>query len=211
MARPSIYLLLTLAYPPSLKEQPGREEAFRQFAEAAANGNATAQRRLYERFYSYAMSIALHYAGKREEAEEITQDAFVKLFTQLLKKVPTGSVKAYFSRIIINTAIDLLRKRKRHPFTEEVTPSTIANAGSSRNKGCDRIQQEEIYRLLQLLPAGYRMVFNLHVLEGYNHPEIAARLGISVGASKSSLSKARRKLKELATAFYQIDQSNNRE
>lgn len=176
----------------------------------SAEGRSTAQRALYERLYPYGMSIALHYAGQREEAEEITQDSFVKLFRRLLKQTPDGAIKPYFSRIVVNTAIDLLRKRKRQQMPEELS-NDLSTESVSRNTGGDRIEQEEIYRLLQMLPNSYRMVFNLHVLEGFSHPEIGKRLGISEGTSKSNLFKARRKLKELAASYYQINQSSVRE
>ena len=200
-----MFTLLTLSYPLTSSPPPGREEGLRRLARAAASHDAAAQRRIYNKLYAYALSIALHYAGQREEAEEITQDAFVKLFRQLPKQVPTGSVRTYFGRIVVNTAIDLLRKRQREPFVEEMSEHAAAAHGTSRNAGDARLQQDEIYRLLQMLPAGYRMVFNLHVLEGYSHPEIARRLGITTGTSKSNLSKARRKLRELAAAYYQLD------
>lgn len=196
--------LFTLTYQALAMEQPDREVDLRKMATAAASGNAAAQRQIYQDRYAYAMSIALHYASRREEAEEITQDAFVKFFRRLLKEVPEGSINAYFGKIVVNTAIDLLRKRKKRFFTEEITERSINALGNSRNTGNDSIQREEIYRLLQALPPSYRMVFNLHVLEGYNHPEIAKRLKISVGASKSSLSKARAKLKKLAAIYYEI-------
>lgn len=181
--------------------------------EALVNGSAAgrsdAQRALYERLYPYGMSIALHYAGQREEAEEIAQDSFVKLFRRLLKQKPDGAIKPYFSRIVVNTAIDLLRKRKRREMPQDLS-NELATESVSRNTGTDDIEREEIYRLLQLLPQSYRLVFNLHVLEGYSHPEIGKKLGISEGTSKSNLFKARRKLKELAIKFYQINESSPR-
>ncbi|WP_020569179.1 RNA polymerase sigma factor [Neolewinella persica] len=176
-------------------------------AVACSTGQVAAQRGLYKRLYPYVMSIALHYAGQREEAEEITQDSFVKLFYQLRKTVPTGSIRAYMSRVVINTSIDLIRKRKRQPITEEITDRYLNKAGRSRNLGSDRLEEAEIYRLLQMLPPSYRLVFNLHVLEGYTHPEIGEKLGISEGTSKSNLSKARKKLKQLAKDFYQLNEA----
>ncbi|MFK8162398.1 MAG: RNA polymerase sigma factor [Lewinella sp.] len=176
-------------------------------AVACSIGQAAAQRGLYERLYPYVMSIALHYAGQREEAEEITQDSFVKLFRQLGKSVPTGSVRAYMSRVVINTSIDLMRKRKRQPVTEEMSDRSLNRSGHARNTGSDRLEEAEIYRLLQMLPPAYRLVFNLHVLEGYTHPEIGKKLGISEGTSKSNLSKARKKLKQLARDFYQLNEA----
>ncbi len=183
---------------------PDQASSLEELVLACAAGQAPAQRSLYERLYPYGMSIALHYAGQREEAEEIIQDSFVKLFRQLAKGALKGSVRAYLSRIVINTSIDLLRKRKRQLHTEEITERSVSTAGSSRNTGGDRLQEQEIFRLLQMLPPAYRLVFNLHVLEGYTHPEIGKKLGISEGTSKSNLSKARKKLQHLATVYYQM-------
>ena len=174
-------------------------------------GKAAAQEALYRRCYPLAMSIALHYAGNRPEAEEITQDAFFKLFRRLLRQpVLEGSVKAYLSRTVVNTAIDLIRRRKDVHFTEELDAATQAE-GSDRNAGLDRLQREEIYRLLQYLPPSYRLVFNLHVLEGYGHEEVARRLGISPGTSRSNLFKARAKLRTLATTYYTLDNTPTHE
>jgi RNA polymerase sigma-70 factor (ECF subfamily) len=184
---------------------PAEAPSLENLVQASAEGQAAAQRALYERLYPYGMSIALHYAGQREEAEEITQDSFVKLFRHLLRQQPEGAIKPYFSRIVINTAIDLLRKLKRREMPKDLSHSLVATS-TSRNKGADRIQEEEIFRLLQMLPISYRLVFNLHVLEGFSHPEIGKKLGISEGTSKSNLFKARRKLKALAAAYYQINQ-----
>jgi len=187
---------------------PTSAASLEELVVACTQAKASAQREVYERLYPYGMSIALHYAGNREEAEEITQDAFVKLFNYLLKNQPRGAIRNYFGRIVVNAAIDLLRRRKRQLFTEEIKPTTVCADGSARNTGTDRLEEEEIYRLLQFLPPSYRLVFNLHVLEGYTHPEIARKLGISEGTSKSNLSKARRNLRVLATDFYQLNQSH---
>lgn len=188
----------------STAKMPDPATPLQAITRRAAKGEADAQRLLYHKLYPYAMSIALHYAGRREEAEEITQDAFVKLFRQLVKQAPSGSIKAYLSRIVINTSIDLLRKRKRQLFTEEIDEGTVVAAGNARNAGTDRLEEAEIYKLLQYLSPACRLVFNLHVLEGYSHPEIAKKLDISEGTSKSNLSKARKKLKALAIAYYQL-------
>lgn len=178
--------------------------SLRVLAQAAAGGDSRAQRQLYERLYAYGMSIALHYAGHQEEAEEIVQDAFFKLFVRLTKAPLTGSVRAYFSQIVINTSIDLLRKRSRMVATEEIDERTLNAHRTARNLGVDLIQQEEAYTLLRLLSPVYRAVFNMYVLEGFTHQEIADRLGISVGASKSNLHKARCRMRLLASQFYQI-------
>jgi len=172
---------------------------------SAGRGEACAQRELYGRLYPYGMSIALHYAGQRTEAEEIMQDAFIKFFRLLERKTLKGQCRSYFGRIVVNTSIDLLRKRNRMVLTEEIKEYKIPLQAQVRNTGTDGIEEEEIYRLLQLLPPAFRLAFNLHVLEGYSHPEIAEKLSISEGTSRSNLYKARKKLQTLAAAYYQIN------
>ncbi|MEL7159887.1 MAG: sigma-70 family RNA polymerase sigma factor, partial [Bacteroidota bacterium] len=152
---------------------------------------------------------ALHYAGNREEGEEIVQDAFVKFFRKLSKEVPSGNPRTYFGRIVVNAAIDLLRQRKRRPGTVAMDDVHLATAGCERNTGTDELQRQEIYRLLQMLPPSYRLAFNLFVLEGYSHPEIARKLDISEGTSKSNLAKARKHLRRLATQYYQLNSSQS--
>ncbi|MEL6141542.1 MAG: sigma-70 family RNA polymerase sigma factor [Bacteroidota bacterium] len=167
---------------------------------ACHHRDAAAQRRLYEQYFSFARSIALHYGSNLSEAEEIVQDAFLKLFIRLDQSPFTGDFKKWFRRIVVNAGIDHYRSNRRHRrlvgqlfMNQEPTVLNEANA---------HLADEDLYRLLQFLPPAYRLAYNLHVIEGYSHPEIAEQLGISEGTSKSNLSKARRKLKVLAEHFF---------
>ncbi|MEM7574476.1 MAG: RNA polymerase sigma factor [Bacteroidota bacterium] len=178
---------------------------------ACHQGNPKAQERLYRRFYPYAMSLALHYSKDREQAEEIVQDAYVKCFRSLQKERFAGAFKPWFRRIVVNTAIDRYRSEQKRLQTEELTEyhSFSAVGGTAGNAAIESLSQQDLYRILQVLPPMYRLVFNLHALEGYTHPEIAEKLGVSEGTSKSNLYKARRRLKELAGNYFNRDNQVN--
>ena len=162
-------------------------------------GDAAAQRRLYDRYYAYALTVCLAYAPHRAAAEEMVQDTFVRVFRRI-NTFKGGTFKPWFRRVAVNCAIDHLRKYKEERISaEEPTDRILANAD---NAALNRLSHEECLTLLQQIPRSYRLVFNLFVLEEYTHPEIARELGISVGTSKSNLSAARAKLKGLAQQYF---------
>lgn len=155
--------------------------------------DARQQRRLYDSFHAYALNICLHYAGNRAEAEEMVHDGFLKVFRYIDRFRGEGTFAAWFRRTIVNAAIDYYH---RHRCLR--TPEDWSNApASTPNRALGRLELEDAYRLLQHLSPGYRLAINLHVLEGYSHTEIAKKLGISRGASKSNLARAKQQLREL--------------
>lgn len=162
-------------------------------------GRRASQKELYQQFYSYGMSICLRYAKNREEAQEVLNDGFVKVFKNLDKYNYDLSFKGWLRKILVNVSIDYYRKHhKQRPTLEiinnvhfDTTPDALHN-----------LSVQEIMRMVQLLPPAYRMVFNLYVVEGYKHHEIAKELNISVGASKSNLAKARMKLRTMLQPNY---------
>lgn len=166
---------------------------------ACLAGEEAARFSLYERFYAYTLTVSLHYCKDRREAEEVVQDTFVKVFRALPAFDRRQAFRPWLRTIIVRTAINHFRRLSQ--------PNTVLGMDSLRehpfveNQALQHLQQEDLYRLLQMLPPAYRLVFNLHVLEGYTHPEIAELLGISIGTSKSNLAKARRKLERMGTSF----------
>jgi RNA polymerase sigma-70 factor (ECF subfamily) len=176
------------------------EARLRELALGCQQGSTTAQRALYAYCYGYGLTVALFYSGSREEAEEVLQDSFVKLFRYLLREaaLPQGLLP-YFRRMIINTAIDACRKQQRYGSLSLPLLPTI-----SYNSAVEQLNQEDLYRLLQRLPPSYRLVFNLAVLEGRSHAEIGQRLGISTGTSKSNLHKARKLLQRMASPYFNL-------
>ncbi|GJM28341.1 MAG: DNA-directed RNA polymerase sigma-70 factor [Cyclobacteriaceae bacterium] len=143
-------------------------------------------------FYNYAMSICLRYSKDREEAVEIVNDGFVKLFSNLKRYKDHTSFKAWLRRILINTSIDYYRRNEKHYNNVAIS---YAKHEYITEDAISKISEQEIIALIQELPPSYKIVFNLFVIEGYNHREISDKLGISIGTSKSNLAIARSKLK----------------
>lgn len=160
-------------------------------------GSKVAQQALYYQFYSYALTVGLHYSKNKEEAEEIVHDAFLKVFAKMKQFSGQGNFKAWFRRVLINVAIDYSRKNSKKWDISKVAPAEA----SVKNEALPQLELEDIWVLLQKLPPSYRMVFNLHVLEGFTHREIADKLGISIGTSKSNLARAKSKLQSLVQAY----------
>ena len=155
-------------------------------------GYSEKQEELYLLFYNYAMSICLRYSRDREEAIEIVNDGFVKVFTKLNKYADRTSFKAWLRRIMINASIDYYRRNEKHYHNVDIS---YAKHEFVTEDALDKISEKEIVALIQELPPSYRMVFNLFVIEGFNHREIAEKLNIGIGTSKSNLAIARSKLK----------------
>lgn len=158
-----------------------------------------AQRALYLHFYNYAMTICYRYTQNKEEAEEVLNDSFFKVFNKLEKYEAQGAFKYWLKRIVVNTCIDHFRKHKNAPMVIELTPLDHPNVDS---EVVGSLQATELLKLVQQLPNSYRIAFNLHAVEGYTHPEIASMLGISEGTSKSNLAKARKRLQSLISKNY---------
>ncbi len=153
------------------------------------------EKALYEHFFAYGMSISLRYTTSYEEAVEILNDSFMKVFKNI-KSFKNDAFKGWFRRIIINTATDHYRKMKKYDFLEGYDSSN-AEAIHAEELITAQLSYEDLLGLVQQLTPSYRAVFNLYAIDGYKHEEIAKTLGITVGASKSNLSRARQMLKSM--------------
>jgi RNA polymerase sigma-70 factor (ECF subfamily) len=160
------------------------------------------QKKLYEEFYGYGMSICLRYADNRDEAAAILNDGFMKIFTNIKQFDLSKPLKPWLRKIMVNTAINHYKEKQRHIQTEEMEK---AGAESEAENIISGISYQEIIAMMQKLPPSYRTVFNLHVIEGYRHEEIAKMLGVTVGTSKSNLFKAKEHLKKILTEFFEVD------
>ena len=154
------------------------------------------QQRVYRHFYGYALSICSRYTPNIEEAKEVLNDAFFKIFTKIDHYNPQYSFKGWLHRVVVNTSIDKYRSRQNQPRTEDISQ---AQSVEIETEVVENLTREEIFKMVQFLSPAYRTVFNLFVVDGFSHPEIAQILGITEGASKSNLSKARMKLKMMLT------------
>ena len=145
------------------------------------------------------MSICLRYSKNRPEAQEIVNDGFIKVFTNLDKYSDTLSFKGWLRRIMINASIDFFRRNEKHYHAIDIIH---AQGVMVNEESISKLSEAEIMQAVQHLPSSYRIVFNLYVVEGYKHEEIAQKLDISVGTSKSNLAKARMKLKLIMKNLY---------
>ncbi len=160
---------------------------------ACLEGKVAGQKKLYQLYFSYAISIALRYADDLSEAEDIVNEAFLKVFRNLNQYDTSLEFRPWFKVILIHAAIDYIKKHKKIKF------SVLDYQFNTKGEDVSGLQQlfaEDIMKEIQLLPPKYRLVFNLYAVEGYNHVEIAQKLGISVGGSKSNYSRARKILRK---------------
>ncbi len=178
-----------------------------QLISGCCRGERQAQQRLYQHFYGEMMAVCARYAGNSDEAAEILNDGFLKIFAKIQHFEPTYSLRAWVRRIMINTAIDHYRANRKHQYMLHLD---FAGEQIVSDEVVARLSAEEIMTLVQKLPPAYRLVFNLHVIEGYSHPEIAAQLGINEGTSKSNLFKARIKLQTMIRHLYRSSQDPSR-
>lgn len=159
------------------------------------------QKKIYNAFYGYAMSVCDCYAVNEEDAMEIMNDGFLKIFKEVYHFKPAyanelNSFKGWLRRIMVNTAIDHFRKNKKHQVVSELD-TVYNNRSGYESNGFDKMSYDEIIRSIQHLSPAYRTVLTLFVVEGYSHEEIAESLDISIGTSKSNLAKARKQLQKI--------------
>jgi RNA polymerase sigma factor (sigma-70 family) len=171
------------------------------------------QKIIYVSFYGYAMAICDRYTGSQEDAVEILNDGFLKVFREVHHYSPAyadviGSFKGWLRKIMVYTAIDHFRKRQKHQVVTQLD-NVVYEMSSIQEDALEKISYEEIIRAVQLLSPGYRAVFNLFVIEGWSHEEIGEKLGISSGTSKSNLSKARRQLQKILGKQNEIQIARN--
>jgi len=180
--------------------------------ERCALNNRESQKKLYTSFYGYAMAVCDRYTNNQDDAIEILNDGFLKIFKEIYRYKPAytdvvSSFKGWLRKIMVYTAIDHFRKNHKHQFTTDLD-NGVVQVASHAEDALDRISYEEIIRSIQDLTPGYRTVFNLFIIEGFTHEEISDKLGISIGTSKSNLAKARRQLQKILYQQNQIQITN---
>ena len=177
------------------EESLGGAASPEQLAAACKGGDRKAQKRLFDSLAPKMMALCLRYMGNREDAEDVLQEGFVTLFTKLNSYAGAGSFEGWARKIFVNTALMHLRRtdalglsddiqEARGLFTEEATP-------------VEKMGYRDLMRLVAALPPDARTVFNMYVIEGYSHKEIAKELGCTEATSRSKLQRARIRLQEL--------------
>ncbi len=156
-----------------------------------------AQKELYNTYFSKMIGIPMRYTSNKDEAYEILNDSFMKVFSSIRNYKPTGKLSGWIAKIVLHTTLDFVRKKYRYKEMGEYGEAQII---SVNNDALSNLGIEEIYSKIQLLPDATRTVFSMFVIDGYSHKEIAEQLSISEGTSKWHLSNARTKLQELLKA-----------
>ncbi len=166
-----------------------------QMLAGSIKNNATAQEALYNRFSPRMLGVCYRFAKNREDAEDMLQDGFIKVFTQLHQYRNEGALEGWIRRIIVHTCINILKKNKK--FADSVD---IIHANSVHIKE-DMIpsimQAKQVVECIRLLPIGYRTVLNLYAIEGYSHKEIARMLEIEESTSRSQYTRAKAMLEDV--------------
>jgi RNA polymerase sigma factor (sigma-70 family) len=159
-----------------------------------SRGNLKAQEELFKLYYGYVMSIALRFSSCHDNALEIANDSFLKIFMKIKSHQIDKEFKAWVRRIVINTAIDQYRKDGKNNC--EISIEAACNEPADESV-IENLNAEEIIKLINSLPANYRYTFSLFEIEGFSHDEIALQLGITASTSRSNLTRAKKLLRQM--------------
>ncbi|MEO6188117.1 MAG: RNA polymerase sigma factor [Ginsengibacter sp.] len=157
------------------------------------NENRQMQEILYHKYSSKMYGVCLRYSGNSDDANDLLQEGFIKVFKNLGKFRGEGSFEGWIRRIFVNTSIEHFRKKVKLYNVTEVQENTVEDQDLT---ALDTLAEKDIIVLVNELSPGYKTVFNMHVIEGYSHKEIAEMLGITEGTSKSQLARAKGVLKK---------------
>ncbi len=174
-------------------------ENVKLLVERCAKQDRDAQQALYKAMYSKMLNICYRYSRRPEDAKDLLQDGFIKVFKKIERFNFNGSLEGWIRRIMVNNAIDHYRKNKNKYAISEVhlEEDSLPDIEDEQEDQPLEVDGKLILDCIQELTPGYRTVFSLYVLDNYSHIEIANKLGISEGTSKSNLAKAKRNLRKL--------------
>lgn len=161
--------------------------------EACRKKDKKAQKALFHHYKKQLLGLCLRYVNSREIAEEVLMDSFIAVFRKI-HTCNTATFEPWLKSIVVHKAIDYYRRHQNDPVFDEMDYVLDKKA---ETQPAQNLEADELVKMLQHLPAGYRMVFNLYAIEGFQHKEIAERLGISENTSKSQYRKAKARLQEI--------------
>jgi RNA polymerase sigma factor (sigma-70 family) len=167
-----------------------------------SRGDLKAQEHLFKKYYGFVMKISLRFSSSRDNASEITNDAFLKIFKKIDSYRSENEFGAWVRRIVVNTALDYYRKEKKHDA--EISIDEAFNEPADESV-IDKLNAEEIIRLINSLPMIYRYTFTLFEIEGFSHDEIARQLGVTASTSRSNLTRAKKMLRQMILTYYSYE------
>ncbi|MFK5855055.1 MAG: sigma-70 family RNA polymerase sigma factor [Bacteroidota bacterium] len=169
-----------------------------QIIEECKKGKHKSFGMLYKKYAPLMLGVCFRYSKTKDEAEDVLQEGFIKVFQKIKSFEGKGSFEGWMRRIMVNTAINNYKANNKHYYHDDIDQDNNINLKVDELlpfEVDDNISKNQIVKLIQELPAGYQMVFNLYVIEGLTHQEIADELEVSINTSKSQLSKARKWLR----------------
>jgi RNA polymerase sigma factor (sigma-70 family) len=182
------------------------EEELHQLIEGCRNQDRKCQKMLYKSFYGFSMAICLRYTGDRDEAAEVMNMGFLKVFTHIKTYDSARPFKGWLGKIMTNVSIDYYRANLKMAYTDDLDKAEHISDGELTDR---KLNYDDLLAMVQKLPQAYRTVFNLFAIDGYSHDEIGEMLGINAGTSKSNLHKARQKLKQMILEADSVVSSRN--
>lgn len=173
-------------------------ERLNEILGACKQGDSHAQKRLYEQTKGKMFAVCLRYTGSRSDAEDVLQEGYMKVFRDLHQYTGEGVFEGWMRKVIVNTALQFLRKQKRMPNSVNLDDHAfhMEYQDDFEDDSLSKNRTEELIKLMQKMPDGFRTVLNLYILEGYSHQEISEICGISIGTSKSQLNRAKSYLRK---------------
>ncbi len=179
-----------------------RPEVLEELIEGCLRNERKYQELLHKAFYSKMLVVCMRYTRDRAEAEDLLHDGFIKMYQKLKHFNYQGSFEGWLRRLMVNNAIDYIRRKREFATDLDVEHPHLVQQMDNTDEDMDQFdinqfKAQQIIDAIQKLTPAYKMVFNLYVVEELSHKEIADRLGISIGTSKSNLSKAKVKIREM--------------
>ena len=170
------------------------------------NRNSKCQKKLYDTYASLLYAICLRYLKNTDDAKDALQDGFIKIYQKIDEYKNEGSFEGWIKRVIVNTCLQEIRNRKKIVFTEKDELKEDVNITDEIEENYfEGITPGQLFEIIKELPDGYRTIFNLFVLDGFNHKEISEQLSITEGTSKSQLARAKKHLRDKINVLINAD------
>ena len=177
------------------------ERSQQELIDGCLKGDSRSQHAVYKMYYGKMKAVCLRYASSTDEAKDMVQDGFIKVFSSLEKFEGNGSLEGWIRRIMVNLSIDQYRKKKHHVDLDLENSKHLVEENTEEEDELESdiydFQPHHIVEAMQQLSPVYRTVFNLYVFENFSHQEISEKLGISLGTSKSNYAKAKKNMKKI--------------
>jgi RNA polymerase sigma factor (sigma-70 family) len=183
-----------------------KEEALKNIIEGCQKRDRRSQKELYQRFSPILYGIALRFTGNEDDAKDLLQEGFLKIFDKIDKYNFSGSFEGWVKRVFVNFVIDSFKKKKNVEYRDEISNNDYNelvddNFYTLEESELSKLKIDVLLKMIDKLPPAYKLVFNMYVFEGYSHKEIGKILGISENTSKSNYSRARQKLKKMIEIY----------